>query len=149
VTLSRDQLDRTAEPWLYRPRQHKSAHLGHVRLIPLGPRARDILAPWLDTPSLSPFLFPTVADERPIWRTARDTPFTPATYRQAVKRAAAKAGVPDWHPHQLRHAAASRIASLAGIEVARVVLGHRHVQTTALYAQRDADAAADAMQMIG
>ena len=34
--------------WAYRPSTHKNAWRGHVREIPIGPRAREILTPWID-----------------------------------------------------------------------------------------------------
>lgn len=70
--------------------------------------------------------------------------YSPDTYYQAVcygitaannaRLAAAKAAgidaervelVPHWHPHQLRHNAATALRREHGIEVARVILGHR------------------------
>ena len=42
-----------------------------------------------------------------------------------------------WHPHQLRHNAGTRIAREYGVTDAQVVLGHQHLQTTEIYAERD------------
>ena len=63
--------------------------------------------------------------------------FTTATYRQQIRRACAAAGIPRWHPHQLRHTAATAIRARYGVEAARAVLGHARVATTELYAERD------------
>lgn len=41
-------IDRSQEVWSYRPRQHKNKHRGKNRVIFIGPRAQDILTPYLD-----------------------------------------------------------------------------------------------------
>lgn len=87
------------------------------------------------------------------------------SFRRAIKRAidaineerteaAAKAGVkaellPEWFPHQLRHAAATRIRKEFGLEAARVVLGHSTPGITAVYAEVDCDRARDVMKSCG
>jgi integrase len=40
-------IDRSASPWEYRPRTHKTAHRGHERVIYIGPKAQGVLADWL------------------------------------------------------------------------------------------------------
>jgi integrase len=45
--------------------------------------------------------------------------------------------LPTWHPHQLRHTAATRIRKEHGLEAARVVLGHAGAAVTELYAEID------------
>lgn len=40
----------TTEPWQYRPEQHKTKHHGRERIIFLGPRAQDVLRPYLLRP---------------------------------------------------------------------------------------------------
>jgi integrase len=42
-----------------------------------------------------------------------------------------------WHPHQLRHAAATRRRKTHGVEAARAVLGHHSIKMTELYAEQD------------
>ncbi len=42
-----------------------------------------------------------------------------------------------WHPHQLRHTAATRLRKQYGLEVARIVLGHHSPAVTELYAEAD------------
>lgn len=54
-----------------------------------------------------------------------------------------------WHPHQLRHNAATYIRKEFGIEVARVILGHRTASVTEIYAELDDAKAKTAMQRIG
>ncbi len=54
-----------------------------------------------------------------------------------------------WHPHQLRHAAATRLRREHGLEVARVVLGHKHAAITEVYAEVDRSKAVAAMERMG
>ncbi len=42
-----------------------------------------------------------------------------------------------WHPHRLRHAAATRFRKEFGLETARMLLGHRKLATTEIYAEMD------------
>ena len=57
VTMMRGRdIDTTGELWEYRPPQHKTAHHGHKRIVPLGPKARAIVEAFLK-PDLSAYLF--------------------------------------------------------------------------------------------
>ena len=58
------------------------------------------------------------------------------SYRQAIVRACAAAGVPPFTPLQLRHTAATLIRERYGVEAAQGVLGHSRVETTQVYAER-------------
>ncbi len=57
--------------------------------------------------------------------------------------------MPSWHPHQLRHNAATRLRREFGIEAARVVLAHRSVAVTEIYAERDGEQAMKIMERVG
>jgi integrase len=57
--------------------------------------------------------------------------------------------VPHWHPHQLRHNAATALRREHGIEVARIILGHRSAAITEVYAEVDHARAIDVMGRIG
>jgi integrase len=61
----------------------------------------------------------------------------PASICHAVRDACKAAGVPSWHPHQLRHLRATEIRREYGLEAAQVVLGHSQANITQLYAERD------------
>jgi integrase len=54
-----------------------------------------------------------------------------------------------WHPNQLRHSAATDIRREAGLDAARVVLGHRSPQITEVYAEIDVAKAAQVMEQLG
>lgn len=47
VRMRGDELDRSVEPWEYTPGQHKGQHKGRRRMIPIGPRCREVIAPFL------------------------------------------------------------------------------------------------------
>ncbi len=57
--------------------------------------------------------------------------------------------VPHWHPHQLRHNAATNLRREHGIEIARIILGHRSPAITEVYAEVDRTRAIDVMAKIG
>jgi integrase len=93
--------------------------------------------------------------------------YTVDSYRRAIRRACEKVKVPDevvkkgedavrkwkadrrWHPHQLRHLAASRLKKAYGSEVARIMLGHAHLSTTELYGERDREVALRVAREVG
>jgi integrase len=54
-----------------------------------------------------------------------------------------------WHPHQLRHNAATALRARYGLEVAQVVLGHANADTAKIYAERDLARARAAMEEVG
>lgn len=55
-----------------------------------------------------------------------------------------------WHPHQLRHTAATEIRRAFGLEAAQLTLGHSSAQVTdAVYAERDHGKVAEIMRQVG
>jgi integrase len=54
-----------------------------------------------------------------------------------------------WHPHQLRHSAATNIRNEFGIELARIILGHSTAFTTEIYAETDRQQAIDVIAKMG
>lgn len=85
--------------------------------------------------------------------------YTVDSYRRAIQYGIDKANrlraerggpkVPKWHPHQLRHNAATRLRKEIGLDAARAVLGHASTVVTEIYAERDAAVAMDAMRQLG
>lgn len=51
----------------------------------------------------------------------------------------------SWHAHQLRHNAATKLRKEYGLDVAQVVLGHKTLAVTQVYAEKDTAAAQEAM----
>jgi integrase len=167
-------LDRTRRVWTYTPHDHKTAHHGHERTIYIGPRAQEVLAPYLLSRSPDAFLFsPEEAEaaRRSKLHAKRKTPlscgnspgtnrvdepecrpgdhYTQESYRRAIQRACKKANVPSWHPHQLRHNAATRLRAEFGLEITQIMLGHARADVTQVYAERDRAKALDAAAKVG
>ncbi|SRR5579883_2780516 len=71
------------------------------------------------------------------------------TYRQAIKRACLRAGVPVFHPNQIRHMFATKIRQRFGLEAAQVLLGHTKADVTQVYAERNESLACDVARQIG
>lgn len=163
---------------------HKSGHRDDAdgkaiqRVVIIGPRAQDVLRPWLEglkptdwifTPARSMavrFAERRAARKSPVTPSQRDRrkrsparrpsegPFSTGAYSHAITKAIAclkRAGteLDHWHPHQLRHNAATRITKEFGYTVARVVLGHRTLSATRIYVQDDLEAAFQAMGRTG
>jgi len=182
LMMRRGQIDTSKDPWVYSPPQHKNAHRGHERTIRFGPRAQEILKPFMDRDA-DAFLFsPKEAEahryaQATVHRRPNQKPnpresdrelrahYDEASYRRAIQRACVKADElaheqnqdvpkeqvlgPVWSPHQLRHTAATEIEEKYGYEEARLVLGHKSVKTTAIYAKPQERRAARVMAEIG
>jgi integrase len=67
------------------------------------------------------------------------------------QRAELKAWVPaeSWHPHRLRHNAATWLRREFGLDVARVILGHSSTAVTEVYAEVDREKAIRIMEQVG
>lgn len=79
--------------------------------------------------------------------------YTNDSYRRAIVRACDLAFPPPkgisateaavwrkahrWHPHQLRHTAATEIRQRFGVEAAQVILGHSRADVTQIYAEKN------------
>jgi integrase len=57
--------------------------------------------------------------------------------------------VTKWHPHQLRHACATRVRREAGLESARVILGHADLRMAEHYAELDKARALEVASRLG
>jgi len=174
ITIIRPvDVDMKGDIWVYVPAKHKTAIHGHERRIYLGPRAQEVLRPFLHR-RVDAYCFSPVeadAERREVLHDQRKTPlscgnapgtnrkenpqrkpgdvYTVSAYRTAIVRACKRAGVPEWHPHQLRHAAATSLRREFGLETARVILGHRSAAVTTMYAEADHQKAVEAMTRVG
>lgn len=164
VRLRGADLEVSGETWLYRPARHKTSHHGLRRAVAIGPAAQRALRELLPADPLAYVFSPARAqrERNDAKRLARQTKvqpsqacrkkFAPArapgqrystrSYYYAIRyaiRKAREAGVPvaDWHPHQLRHSAATRIRRERGLDAARAVLGHRSLAVADTYAEID------------
>jgi integrase len=88
-----------------------------------------------------------------VFPTSRGTLLDPANLRRALRTVTELAGLGRWHPHELRHSAAS-LLSAAGVPLEEVadVLGHTSTRvTSATYRHRTTptvDAAAGPMEAL-
>lgn len=114
--LSWDCVERRGKVWAYRPQKHKNKHRNKPRVIVFGPKAQAILAKYEG----DGYVFsPRQTAGRSVgekWKVE--------AYHRAVSRAAKRAGVPHWHPNQLRHTCATEIRRKIGTAAASAVLGH-------------------------
>jgi integrase len=163
VALRVGDLDRTdPEVWTYTPALHKGAWRGKGRVIYLGRRCQEALAPLLDAAGgPDAYVFSPARSEAgrqaarsaaratPRWdshlaRNARKRAgagrrrppgahYTTASFRQALERACDAAGVPRFTPHRLRHLAATRARAEFGVDVARALCGHSLASVTEVY----------------
>lgn len=171
VIMRPRDIDTSGDNWVYAPSSHKTEHHDCARQVFIGPRAQDILRPFLDRdPDCYLFspreamvarrmrmrrLRKTKVQPSQIDRSVKNPGYTPglrykpAAYRRAIAYACTSADVPVWHPHQLRHSCATRLRKVFGIEAARVVLGHSSAAVTELYAEVDGEKAARVMKRVG
>ena len=54
-------VDRSGDVWIYKPLIHKLSYLGRERVIPIGPKAQEILQPYMDRPMDQPCFSPEEA----------------------------------------------------------------------------------------
>jgi integrase len=95
VVMRGIDLEMSGPVWRYRPGsdqgphgQHKTAHRGQARVILIGPRAQEVLRPWLRL-NLQEYLFQpreAVAQYRAELRRKRKSPLTPSQAQRRPKR---------------------------------------------------------------
>lgn len=75
--------------------------------------------------------------------------FTSDSLGKAVRKACRKAGIPEWSPNQLRHAAGTAFRAEFGIEASRVMLGHSSAVTSEIYSEADWEKAREIIRKLG
>jgi len=172
------EITQDGKPWFYRPARHKTMNHGHQRVVAIGPKAQEVLQPFLKA-DVQAYVFSPMqaqAERDAARRAARKTKvqpsqlcrkkarpmkhpglrYTTASYRRTLDYAtklAIKAGLlpkdTRWHPHQLRHSCATRIRKEYGLDAVRALLGHRTVSQSAEYAELDTELAAATAARVG
>lgn len=168
VALKRSDITIVDETlWEVELTQHKTAYREKRRVVMFGPRAIEVLRPLVLRVKGNGYLFPAADsmtariqaahDHRrpnqkknvPISARVLGEHYTVESYRRAIARACDEAEVDHWHPHQLRHTAATRLRKQADLEAVRVILGHGDKDTSATYAERDIEAARAIARKLG
>ena len=173
VILRPADIDTSGEVWLARPHRHKNSYRGHDRALFLGPQAQEVLRPFLLRPPEAYLFSPAEAEADRLAQRheARKTPlscgnrpgtnrrrrpkcgpgdhYTTGTYRRAIRRACVEAKVDVWTPHQLRHTVATEVRKEYGLEAAQVICGHRHANTTEIYAEANMTRAIEVQRLRG
>ena len=153
-------VDRSGDVWVYKLPKHKTLHHGKERKVYIGPRAQDILRPYL-LRKCDDYCF------EPKWK--RSGPrYSTDSYRRAIHRACErrwakrkkewekqnpseqfKEQLVKWSPNQLRHSAGTAIRAEFGVEHAQAILGHSNLSTTEIYAERSQSRAIEVARSLG
>lgn len=134
------------EIMVYKPRRHKTRHHGIDRNIFLSPSCRTQVEQCLAMTGPGQRVFPwtTGSLREALYRVQRRR----SEFDHEGNEVPAKP-LAEWFPLQIRHAFATRIRAVAGIDVLQVLMGHRNRSTTEIYALPDATAAIDAIYRHG
>lgn len=171
--LRAGDVDRRDAVWEARLEDHKTAHHGRTRTIYIGPKAQEVLAPYL-LRGAEEFCFSpraAVEERRERDHANRQVPLScgnrPGTNRQknpkrqagdryatgayarAIQRACEIDELEHWTPNQLRHLAATEIRRQFDLDAAKTILGHSQVGTTEIYAEKDRMRAIEVARKIG
>lgn len=167
-------IDRRGDIWIFTPEHHKLSWRDddEPRRLAIGPECQKLLMPFLLRHPKAYCYSPAEAlkEHNASRREARETPiylrgakrllkgqggrpageqYNTAAYRRAIHRACERAEIEKWSPNQLRHLRAGEIKERLGIEVAGAVLGHRHLKTTEVYADRKLQQSIEAARLLG
>ena len=86
--LRPSDVDTSGDVWLYRPETHKNEHHGRERVICFGPRAQEILNPWLENRAADDYCFSPAeaeADRNAKKRANRKSPMPPHNERRTPR----------------------------------------------------------------
>ena len=168
-------LEMSGKVWTYAPRSHKTELHGHHRTIYIGPKAQQIIEPFLTGRAVDARLFSpkeAEAERRASMTADRKTPlscgnrpgtnkkrrpkkepgdqYTVDSYRRSIHYACDKAKIDRWSPHRLRHNAATQLRRDFGIDIAQTILGHQLGSgITEIYAEANIAKAQEIVASIG
>lgn len=142
--LTLADVDRSGSLPVYRVRRHKTAHHGHVRLVPLNPAALAAVESVSGTRLHEPVFR---WSEGP----AAGEPVTPNGLLQVLYKACDGLGLPRFYPYQLRHLVATEVVNASGSDsMASALLGHSPSSTVVRRYSRDRLAlAAEGARFVG
>ena len=154
---------------------HKGTWRGKDRVIYVGPKAQQILAPYLSRDPESFCFTPKESEQQRKAASARKTPlnqgnkvgyskrvregreserepgdsWSTQSYGKSIKAACRQAKIEPWSPNQLRHLAATLIRRDYGLEAAQVILGHSKADVTQIYAEKNRQLALEVAKQAG
>jgi integrase len=133
---------------LFTPWTHKTEHLGGSHEVWLNAPAQEAIAPLLAAcPSPDGWAFASRGRGRNHRYRGH---LTVAGYRQALEAACARAGVvPHFFPLQIRHSFLTAARERFSLDAAQAAGGHKHADTTAIYAQVSRDLARKVAREMG
>jgi integrase len=134
-------IDQSEEVWKYMPFTHKTKYKGKTRVIYIGPKAQQILKPYLERGRDDPKQF--------IFLRQSGKQYVGSVYDRQIAAACKKAGVPHWTPNQLRHAGGTEVRNKFGLDCAQAVLGHSSAKMTEIYAKVSLEKAEKAARELG
>ncbi|MGL6193557.1 MAG: tyrosine-type recombinase/integrase [Thermoguttaceae bacterium] len=168
INLRFKDIDRSKHIWLYTPVSHKTEGYGKIRTVRFGPRSKEILQKYfehIEDLEKAGYVFnprqsleicrkrrASIAKKHKplsLKKTRAGEKYRRDSYRNAIKRACAKAGVSHWFPHQLRHLAGTLAREVGGLDAAQQFLGHSNASVTEIYAQVNNAKADSVAEIIG
>lgn len=130
--LTPAKIDRAGPIWFGRfGKEHKTGKKGFERTLWFGPRCQKVLRRYLRGRQPEAFLFSpretelarlAALGQEP--RTRAGSRYWVSSYSRAIRLACDRLGIPRFHPHQLRHTAATELCDQFGKAVAQTILGH-------------------------
>ncbi len=175
--LTPGMLDRSGDVWVATLKEHKGSWRGKERHVYFGPKAQELLKPYLLRSAESNCFSPaeSEAKRRAIISEQRKTPanqgnrpgysnrtrqgrkprrepglsYDTCSYNSAIRSACRLAKIEHWSPNRLRHTAGTQIRAEFGLDHAAAVLGHSEVAVTQVYAEMDYEKAVEVARKIG
>ena len=143
-------LNKSGTVWEFSPQSHKTEHRGRRRIVLLGPRGVEVVREFLKA-NIDAYLFSPhdVRSWKPGCTRQPGERYNRDAYRVAIQRACRRAGVPPWHPHQLRHNSATELRRKFGVDAAQTILGHASIDATQIYAEMDLEKARRIIKEVG
>ncbi|MBX9654740.1 site-specific integrase [bacterium] len=129
IEMKGENITMQGDVWTDSPPLHKNTWRGRNRTVYLGPKAQEVIRPFLVT-DLSAHLFDASLEQelpkkrRRLGLKQESNSYSVHSYRRAITRACHRAKVPVWGPNRLRHSHATEVRQRFGLEAASVVLGH-------------------------
>lgn len=97
IIMRRADIEIDGARWQYRPSSHKTEHHGRERIISIGPKAQEVIRPFLQLDRQAHLFSPqaVMEERRQAWRNERVTPLTPS--QRARRRKASPKKRPGEH----------------------------------------------------